>query len=69
MPMIRCSRCGKQISTRAGSCCRCGAPIADRDALEAYDRMSARRERRKDVLSISALLLTVGMIIVIAAIK
>lgn len=65
MPMIMCSRCGKLINTRAGSCCRCGEQIADKHTLEEYELLSARKQRNEDMLSICFLVLTVGLIVII----
>ena len=63
MPMVCCDRCGKLISTRAGCCCRCGAPIAGKKALEKYARSKVRKEIIKAAVSEAAVI--IGLLVLL----
>lgn len=59
MPMVYCSKCGKLVSSRAGSCCRCGKPLADSEEL----RQSELKRARKDKLAEAAIIIFMIMVI------
>ena len=54
MPMVYCSKCGKLVNSAAGSCCRCGEPIADTAELERAELRRLRAERLRAVCFITA---------------
>ena len=54
MPMVYCSKCGKLVSSAAGSCCRCGEPIAASAELERAELRRMRAERLRAVCFITA---------------
>ena len=55
MPMVYCSRCGKLVSTRAGSCCRCGEPLEDDIRLRRYELMRVKKQNLKDIYAVCTL--------------
>ena len=56
MSMVYCSRCGKLVNTAAGSCCRCGEPIADLAELERSELRRMKAERFRTALFIAAVI-------------
>ena len=66
MPIVYCSKCGKPVSTRAGSCCRCGEQIASPEETEQAEIRRMKRENMNTAVSaalFSIVLLLVMMIL------
>lgn len=61
MALIKCSECGKQVSSKAATCPGCGAPIAGTSSHARATRTGARWEGWGFILII------VGMLVAVAA--
>jgi uncharacterized membrane protein YvbJ len=62
MALIKCTECGNEVSDKATSCPKCGAPIADASIGTATQTIQQTSKKLKAQYAIAATLFFVGLI-------